>query len=210
MRNIGDLSADSYGIMIFAPDLFNEYLKEKKIRARKFLSYFDRNKEVFFSFIKDGKIIPIYQICSFEYDIFVSVDDTDNSLPKGYSKVYEYKDFFIEIGDENKLCFASFSFMEFEGASIKKGVTKRSRMTPTGPTGVLEKYNTALDVEIEKGVYSLDIIGLEREEKLERESKNFAYLFRFNRKSDMINNNFERGDNDVHTFDILQYKKKNY
>ncbi len=207
MKNIGDLSAESYGIMIFPPILFNEYLKLHKIRARKFISYFDKNKDFFFSSIKDGIIIPIYQICSFEYDLFVSINENNNEIPKDYAKVYEYNDFFIEVGNDNKLCFASFSFMEYNGSLIKKGITHQSRMTPSGTEEILENYNTALDMKIEKGIYSLDIIGLERKNKLERESKNYAYLFRFTPKEDMVNNNFIKADNDNHTFDILQYKK---
>ncbi|MEN7547195.1 hypothetical protein AAG747_04705 [Rapidithrix thailandica] len=206
MKNIGDLSADGYGIMIFSPYIFNEYLKLKKCRAKKFLSYFDKNKEFFYQTIKDGKILPLYQLASFEYDLFVSMDEEKEDIPKEYLKVYEYKGFFIEVGIDEKLCFANFDFMEYEGESIKKGITKKSELIPTGAEEILENYNSALELEIEKGKYALDIIGLKRKNKLERESKNFAYLFRFTKKT-IANENFIKADNDTCTFDIIQNEK---
>nr|WP_199000941.1 hypothetical protein [Flavobacterium sp. ASV13] len=40
MTNIGEFSGDGYGMSIILTDLFTEYLKEKKCRAKKLLSYF--------------------------------------------------------------------------------------------------------------------------------------------------------------------------
>ncbi len=208
MKNIGDLSADDYGIMIFAPSIFNEYLKLNKIKAKKFLSYFDKNKALFYQAIKDGKVLPLYKISAFEYDLFISIDEENIKIPTNYTKVYEYKDFFVEVGFDNKLCFASFSFMEYKGALIKKGITQQSEMIPTGKENIPENYNTALDLELDKGQYTLDIIGLERKHKLERESKNYAYLFRFTKTDNIINDNFAKTDNEIYTFDIVQYKEK--
>ncbi|MEL0650028.1 hypothetical protein V6246_01255 [Algibacter sp. TI.3.09] len=208
MTNIGDLSADGYGIMIFSPDVFCDYLKLKKCRAKKYISYFDKNKEFFHQTIKDGKILPIYQLASFEYELFVSVNESEMNIPKDYLKVYEYNGFYIEVGKENKLCFSSFDFMEYESSLIKQNITEKSDLTPSGPEGILEKYNTSLGLEIEEGIYSLDIIGLKRKNELERESKNFGYLMRLTLDENIENDNFLKADNDNCTFDILQYEKQ--
>lgn len=208
MKNIGDLSADGYGIMIFSTDVFNEYLKSKKCRAKKFLSYFDKNKEFFFQTIKDGKILPIYQLASFEYNLFVSVNEPKIEIPEEYIKVYEYRGFYVEIGEENKLCFSSFDFMEYQAGLIKKNITDKSDMIPSGVEGIPEKYNSAIGFDIKQGKYSLDIIGLKRKILLERESKNFGYLFRLTPNESLVNDNFVKADNDNCTFDIIQFEKQ--
>jgi len=208
MKNIGDLCADGYGIMIFSPDVFNEYLKTKKCRAKKLISYFDKNKEFFYQTIKDGKILPMYQLASFEYELFLSVNEPKIELPEDYIKVYEYKGFYIEIGKENKLCFSSFDFMEYHADLIKQNVTEKSDMIPSGAEGILENYNSALGFDIKQGKYSLTIIGLKRKALLERESKNFGYLFHLTSNEDVVNDNFVKADNDTCTFDIIQFEKQ--
>ena len=206
MTHIGDLSADGYGIMIFSPDRFNAYIKAKKCRAKKFLSYFDKNKDFFYNTIKDGKILPLYPLASFEYDLFISINE-EFQLPLNYKKVFEYQDFYVEVGAANKLCFANFDFLEYQNNLIKNNITEKSDLIPTGAEGVLEKYNSALGLEIQQGIYSMNIIGLKRKVELERESKNFAYLFCLTKKENTVNDNFKKADNDHCTFDIMQYKK---
>jgi hypothetical protein len=43
---------------------------------------------------------------------------------------------------------------------------------------------------------------------VERESKNYGYLFEFIKDENAINDNFNKCDNDKYTFDIMQYNKK--
>jgi len=55
MKNIGELDASGYGIMVFSPERYNQFLKGRKCRARKNLDYFNKNKEVFFDLIRAWK-----------------------------------------------------------------------------------------------------------------------------------------------------------
>jgi len=208
MDRIGDLSADGYGIMIFSTDVFNDYMKSKKCRAKKYLSYFDKNKEFFLQTIKDGKLLPIYQLPCFEYDIFISLNEDETVIPEDYIQVYEYNGFYVEVGKENKLCFSSFDFMEYHSDLIKQNITEQSEVIPSGPEEILETYHSALGFDIPEGIYEMDIIGLKRKNLLERESKNFSYLFRLKSNEQMVNDNFVKADNDTRTFDITQYEKK--
>ena len=205
MINIGDLSANDYGIMLFSTDSFNEYVKNKKWKAKKFLSWFDKNKNDFFQIIKDGIIVPIYQIPDFEYEIFVKINENNEKIPDGYKEMFRYNNFYIEVGITNKLCFASFSFFEHNLDLIKSNITEESEMIPTGVTGKLEKYNSALGLNIEKGKYSYNLVGLKRLEEKERESKNYGYLFEFTKNENAINDNFNKADNDKYVFSINQY-----
>ena len=209
MVHIGDLSAYGYGMMIFSTDVFNEYIIHKKWRAKKYLSWFNKNKDHFYQIIKDGIILPIYRISSFEYEIFVTINERDKIIPDGYKEIYRYNDFYIEVGNNNKLCFSAFDFIEYNIELIKNNVVGKSQMVPTGTESINEKYNSAIGLDIEKGKYNFNLIGLKKIKETERQSKNYGYLFEFTKNENAVNDNFNKADDDKHEFDILNYMEKN-
>ena len=201
MKNLGELSADGYGIILFSPEKFNHFLKTRKCRAKKYLTYFDKNKEVFFDLVKAGILLPFYRISSFEYEIFTTLNEREVSIPNGYEQVYCYTDFFVEVGN-GKLCFANFDYLEYHKEKIDNGQTDYGTEIPTGPEEIMEMYNYALGLELETGEYQFDLYGLRRIELLERESKNFGFLFAFRKVENATNDNFNKCDNDKYNFDI--------
>ncbi|MDR1155002.1 MAG: hypothetical protein LBL04_09820 [Bacteroidales bacterium] len=203
---IGELDADGYGIMLFSPDLFNEYIRINKWRARKYITFFNNNREKFFQIIKDGIPAPFYLLPKFQYNIFVKVNAANDEIPGGYRKMFQYNRFYMEIGKNNKLCIASFAFMENSVELIEQNITEKSESVPTGPEEIMEQYNYAFRVELESGKYYFNLIGLEKINKGERESKNYGYLFEFIKDGNAINDNFNKCDNDQYIFDIMQYK----
>jgi hypothetical protein len=82
-------------------------------------------------------------------------------------------------------------------------------MIPTGPKKIMEKYNTAISLDMEKGKYNYNLIGLKRVNPKERESKNYGYLFEFTKNENAINDNFNRADNEKNIFSITQYENNN-
>jgi hypothetical protein len=60
MTLIGELEAYGYGIMVFSPDLFNKYIKINKLKAKKYITFFNNNKDKFFQIIKGGILAPFY------------------------------------------------------------------------------------------------------------------------------------------------------
>jgi hypothetical protein len=208
MKNIGELSAFEYGIMAFSPGLFNEYIKQNKVKAKKFISFFNKNKEAFYKIIKDGIIAPFYQIPYFKYNIFIKINEEDKNIPDGYKKIFEHNDFYIKIDESNKLCLASFYFMETGIKLIKENITEQSELVPTGPEEIMEQCNYALGIEIETGVYNFNLIGLEKINKnKEDENKNYGYLFEFTKNENAVNDNFNKCDNEKYEFSIIEYKK---
>ena len=207
MTNIGEFKANGYGMAIISTDIFTEYLKEKKCRGKKLLSYFDKNKDLFFSSIKDGKFLPFYQIAAFEYSIFISVDEQKRELPKEYNEVFRYNNFFLEVGKLEKVCLASFDYLEYCFENIKQNITDKEEEIPSGPECILEKYYPARGFDLPKGTYEFDLVALERKVKLKRESKNYAYAFIFRKNDNAKNDNFEKADNDKYIFNIKSYEK---
>jgi hypothetical protein len=53
-----------------------------------------------------------------------------------------------------------------------------------------------------------NLIGLEKINKGERQSKNYGYLFEFTKDENAKNDNFNKCDNDKYIFDIIQYNKE--
>ena len=47
-----------YGMFVYSPDVFVNFLKTEKCRARKPLTYFDKHRDVFFRAIGGGVAMP--------------------------------------------------------------------------------------------------------------------------------------------------------
>ena len=77
----------------------------------------------------------------------------------------------------------------------------------TGPKEIMEPYNYRLGFDIPKGKYEFDLIGLEKIEKTERESKNYGYAFVFKKNENAINNNLTKCDNEDDTYKFNAPKK---
>ena len=205
MKLLGELSARDYGIVVFSPDLFNEYVKINKWKAKKLITFFNKDKDKFLQIIKDGILVPFYLIPSYEYNIFLKVNKVDKEMPKGYKNIYQYNNFYIEIGKNNKLCIASFAFLENNVDLIRQNITEKSETIPSGPNEIMEQYNFAFGFELDAGKYNFNLIGLEKEDIGERESKNFGYLLEFMKNENAKNDNFNKCDNDKNEFSIIKH-----
>ena len=70
IKELNSIYAFGYGLFIYSPGTFNEWVKEKKCRAKKMLSYLDKHKDMFLEMIAKGIALPIYQIPTF---IFIKI-----------------------------------------------------------------------------------------------------------------------------------------
>lgn len=52
MIELNEIRPYGYGMFLYSPDVLTDFLKEKKCRAKKLLTYFDKNKNVFLSLLK--------------------------------------------------------------------------------------------------------------------------------------------------------------
>ena len=98
MHYIGELTTDGYGMAIIPIDLLMGYLASKKCRAKKLLSYLQKNFELFLELVEKGKLVPFYRINSFEYHIFASINE-EAVIPEGFKEVCRFEKFYLEVGD---------------------------------------------------------------------------------------------------------------
>jgi hypothetical protein len=194
MTSIGELEAAGYGIMVFSPNVFNEYIKNTTRGAKKYITFFNNTKDKFFQIIKDGIPAPFYLLPMFQYAIFVKINKTNDTLPGGYKKAFQYNGFYAEIGKNNELCIARFAFMENNSELIKQNITEKSELVPTGPEEIMEQYNYALALKLKSGNYYFTLIGLKKIHEGDRQSKNYEYLFQFTRDKNAVNDNFNKCD----------------
>ena len=208
IKELNSIYAFGYGLFIYSPSTFNEWMQEKKCRAKKMLSYLDKHKDMFFEMIAKGIALPIYQIPTYQYPIFI-ITEEDVSIPGEWEQVFYYKDWFIKIGIDEKLCLSNFDFFQYHRDLIAKG-----QCVHTGKVFDINDnphlFYQSDETLIPKGNYRFDIYGLKRKHpysETDRENcnKNYAYLFAFRKVDNDSNENLERCDNDTHIFSIEEY-----
>jgi hypothetical protein len=210
---LNELSPYGYGIFLFSPDKLTEFLKTEKCRAMKLCSYFDKNKEIFHKAIANGIVLPVYRISVFKYALFVTINESGAAAPDGWEQVFKYDDFFIQVGNSNKLCWMSFDTFEHSKTPIDKRQTNICQVIPHGGKGVMLPVYQAVDVDIPQGYYRFDLIAYKRtvpldESITENYGRNYAYGYNFRSTDTTLNENLIKGDNEKTNFDIHSYLSK--
>lgn len=75
-----------YGLALIDVRDLSEFLKERKCRAKKLLSYWDAHKQLFYDAIKGAKALPFYPLTVRSHEIFVCTDE-EFAPPSGYEVV---------------------------------------------------------------------------------------------------------------------------
>lgn len=111
------LGTYNYGICLFSLDVLQDFLKREKIRSKKLLEKFQKDKELYLTTQKEGIWFPIVQINSGEYTI--GVDGFDEPFGDDWDLKLEYGGFNLEIKDNFCVCdtgmFYTFNPDDFGG-----------------------------------------------------------------------------------------------
>ena len=83
---LGELGG--YGFALFELRDLSEFLKKRKCRAKKLLSYWDVHKQLFYDAIKGAKILPFYPLAVRSHEIFVCTDE-EFAPPSGYEVAFK-------------------------------------------------------------------------------------------------------------------------
>lgn len=91
------LTASEYGICLFSFDVLQDFLKKQKIRSKKLLNLFQKNKELYLETQKEGIWVPIVQINHYKY--VIRVEGYDEPFDDEWEQKIVYEGFNLEIKD---------------------------------------------------------------------------------------------------------------
>ena len=181
------ISSSGYGIAVVSAQTFQELCKEHRIRSKKMLTYFDKNHNVFYDFIKKGAFVPIPRIRAHYYKIFITINDNRTTYEE-WDFIPTEESFFLEVKDE-ALWVCSFEQMENWKYKDLENCTTIETYYYLSYEG--ERYTAygAAKYAIPNGKYKIKIIGL-RSKKVEKEEKfrkGYAFLIQLEKVDNIPN-----------------------
>lgn len=85
----------NYGICIYSMDILQGFLKKEKIKTKKLLKLFEKNKKKFMQLQKEGIWIPFPQIAAVTY--FLKIKNMGEEFDDEWEKELEYEGFNIDV-----------------------------------------------------------------------------------------------------------------
>lgn len=167
MDNI--ISTYNHGICLFSINTLQEFLKKEKIRSKKVLNLFQKDKKRYLNSLEQGIWIPLVQIDSGEY--VIKIEDFDESFGDEWEQRMEYEGFNLDVSDgiwvSDIGSLNMFELSEFCGTE---------RIFEDGDGTML---HSDFKYDIPHGKYIIKIKGYIRKELLEFPHSNYGYLFSF-------------------------------
>ena len=115
----GRAKADGYGFALLDVRDLSEFLKDRKCRAKKLLSYWDAHKQLFYDAVKGAKALPFYPLTVRSYEIFVCMDE-EFAPPSGYEVVF-MRDRLYFAPQSGSAILASFDALQYSAGKLKNG-----------------------------------------------------------------------------------------
>lgn len=188
-----------YGFALLEPRDLSEFLKERKCRAKKLLSYWDAYKQLFYDAVKSAKALPFYPLKVRSYGIFVCADE-EFALPAGYEVAFKRDKLYFAPQSDSAI-LASFDALQYRFDELKSDELELGYECQSGAAGKIRKFNSTLKLGLQSGTYELCVVGLKNSSQhLEK----YGYAFIFKRNASAENQNFDRLDNDKFSFDICE------
>lgn len=161
------LTTSSYGICLFSLEVLQKFLKKEKVRSKKLLDVFQKDKNRYLASQKEGVWIPFAQINSIKY--LIKLEGYDVPFDDEWEQKMEYDRFNIEIKEGLWISdigsFLKFEAEEFCGNEI-------SYQTLDGKTIYSDfKY------DVPSGKYLLSIKGYARKQPLDKPNPNYGFSF---------------------------------
>lgn len=188
-----------YGFALLDVRDLSEFLKERKCRAKKLLSYQDAHKQLFYDAIKGAKALPFYPLTVRSYEIFVCTDE-EFVPPVGYEVAFK-RDRLYFAPQSGSAILANFDALQYRAGKLKSGELELGYECQSGAAGKIRKFNSTLKLGLQSGTYELCALGLKNSS---RHFEKYGYAFIFKRNASAENQNFARLDNDKFSFDICE------
>ena len=160
------------------------FFKEKRVRTKKLLEKFQKNKDFYLDAQKEGIWIPFAGINSIDY--VIKLEGSDVPFDDAWEERMEYDGFNIEIKDSLWISdIGSFYTFQEEEYSGKEGTYKMPYGIMRFYSGTDDSYQTldgnrlysGFKYEVPSGKYLLSVKGYARKQALERPNSNFGFLF---------------------------------
>ena len=196
---MGELSADGYGFALLEPRDLSEFLKERKCRAKKLLSYWNAHKQLFYDAVKGAKVLPFYPLTVRSYEIFVCMDE-EFAPPAGYEVAFKRDKLYFAPQSDSAI-LASLDALQYRFDELKSDELELGYECQSGAAGKMRKFNSTLKLGLQSGTYELCALGLKNSSQ---HFEKYGYAFIFKRNASAENQNFSRLDNDKFSFDICE------
>lgn len=196
---MGELSADGYGFALLDVRDLSEFLKERKCRAKKLLSYWNAHKQLFYDAVKGAKVLPFYPLTVRSYEIFVCMDE-EFAPPAGYEVAFKRDKLYFAPQSDSAI-LASFDALQYRFDELKSDELELGYECQSGAAGKMRKFNSMLKLGLQSGTYELCALGLKNSSQ---HFEKYGYAFIFKRNASAENQNFSRLDNDKFSFNICE------
>lgn len=180
------IDASEYGLCIYSMEVLQGFLKREKIRSKKLLALFQKDKKKYLQLQKEGIWIPFTEINSVDY--FIKIKNHGEEFNAEWEKKLEYEGFNLAV--KNGIWISGIgSFLKFN-ASEYEGEGRKS----TDIYGAVEYFSnrerwyTTLDgkrkysdfwYDIPEGKYLLSIKGYARKQIMDYPAVNYGFQFEF-------------------------------
>lgn len=189
------LDTCNYGICLFSVGVLQDFLKREKIRSKKLLGKFQKDKELYLTTQKEGIWLPIVGINSGSY--IIKLDGYEEPFGDEWEQMLEYDGFNLEIQDN--LCISDVGLLgSFDANDFSE--YEKSYQTLDGNTNYQQfKY------DVPSGKYLISVTGYARkqasENNLKHTSPEYGFLFSL-KKTDIFDSYKNPREDELYEFNI--------
>lgn len=165
------LGAYGYGIALFSLPTLQDFLKTEKIRSKKLLTKFQKDKDLYLRTQEQGIFLPLVQIDIGGY--IIRLDGYDEPFDEEWELKLEYDGFNINIQDS--LCVSDLEQLEFFDAE------KLDQYESASQTMDHKTYYNSFKYDVPSGKYLVSVKGYARKgatgHSSSREHTEYGFLF---------------------------------
>lgn len=184
------LSTYSYGICLFSMEVLQDFLKKEKIRSKKLLHKFQKDKKLYLAMQKEGIWFPISKINSGQH--LIKLEGYDNTFNDEWEQKFEIEGFNLKI--EGGLWISDIgSFYTFnEGEFCGEAISFK--------TGDGDIQYSDFKYDVPAGKYLLSVKGFLRKEKKGFPNPNSGFLFSLVKVDEF--SGFKNPREDIYNFNV--------
>lgn len=180
------IETSEYGICIYSMDVLQNFIKREKIRTKKLLSLFNKDKKKYIQLQKEGVWIPVMPIDSVEYCI--KIKNNNEEFSGEWEEKFDYEGFNLDVRKGIWISDIG-SFLDFDENKYQgEGEEQIGKFGIISYNSNTERWYTTLDgkkiysdlwYNISEGKYVFNIKGYARKEIVDRKAVNYGFQFEF-------------------------------